>query len=104
MEQGKKAMPDERPECDKMVKVKPQSQAIGQFLEWLDEQNIQLATYHVHGEHCTEHARECGYSEHDLAPHRETIEELIARHFNIDMEKVEAEKRALLIEIRASNR
>ena len=87
-----------------MVKVKPQSQAIGQFLEWLGDQNIQLAKYHEHGENCTERARECGYSENDLAPHRESTEAIRARYFNIDLKKVEEEKRALLEEIGTSQR
>ena len=82
-------------ECEKIIAVKDQSQSIGGFLEWLESQGIHLATFHEHSEDCrSEHRRDytCGYSEAHMQPYRESTEKLLARHFNIDLDKVEKEK------------
>ena len=86
-------MPGERPECDKMVKVKAQSQAIGEFLEWLGANGIVLAEYHKHDDGCREGGPlryNCGYYVDELRPRHEGTQAILARHFNIDMKKVEA--------------
>lgn len=41
------------PECERMVAVAPESQKIGEFLDWLGQQGIHLAVF--------EHKIECGY-------------------------------------------
>jgi len=83
----------ETPECDKMLKVQTQSQAIGRFLEWLqDERNLTLAEY--------------GKTRHDsdeLFPVRLGINQLLAEYFNIDLNKVEQEKAAILDGVRAAH-
>lgn len=72
------------PECDKMKAVKPKSQAIGEFLEWLADEKGYAICENTRG------ARE------DWVPIRFNIEEILAEFFEIDLEKVEKERRAIL--------
>lgn len=78
------------PEHEKMKSVKTQSQAIGEFVEWLEGEGIFLARY-----------RE-GRDYMDTVPER--IESLLARHFEIDLKKIDAEKDAMLDEMREANK
>ncbi len=77
-------------EHDKLKKVQPQSQAIGQFLEWL----LDAKQYVI----CA--LDEKGYSWY---PVRDSIEDLLYAYFEIDPKKIEQEKRAMLEEIREAN-
>ncbi len=61
-------------ECDKLHKIKDKAQSIGEFLDWLVE-----------------------YHQVSLP---DSIVELLAEYFDIDLEKVEEEKRAILEELR----
>lgn len=76
------------PEHDKVQKIAPQSQAIGEFLEWLQERGTVLAEYD--GDR--------------LWPQSFTTETLLAKFFDIDLNKLEKEKREMLKEIRLTNR
>lgn len=78
--------PPASPECERMVAVAPESHKIGEFLDWLNEQGIHLAEYVDDGEHVDE----------VLMPRSERYESLLARYFEIDLDKVEAERRAIL--------
>lgn len=69
------------PECDKLLKVKDRSQEIGDFLEWLAGQEVELCTY----------VDKDGYH-----PVRESTEQLLAEYFGIDLAKIEQEKRAIM--------
>lgn len=69
------------PEHDKLFAVKPQSEVIGQFLEWLASDGITLA-------------REDRWE--TLQFDCEPISERLARYFGIDLAKIEQEKRAIL--------
>lgn len=104
------------PECDKMLAVKEKSQAIGEFLEWLQsgevEQNLPmkrsifLAAYRVkcedrHGEMLDE--EDWTLSDVYIDPFMYNTERLLAEFFGIDLEKAEKEKRALLEEIRCQD-
>lgn len=120
------------PELDRMAAVRPSSQAIGEFLEWmLGEKKVELAYYHKHGPNCDGWDRreekvvfeyECDEPRHGLpgdhdhgmtgcnprkvfgcdlpcqsmTPFRYTIEGLLAEFFEIDLKKVEEERRAIL--------
>ena len=77
------------PEHEKLHLIKDKSQEIGSFLEWLqDDAKIILAEY----------------DEMDfLYPIYIRTEELLAKYFNIDLKKIEQEKRAMLDEIRKVN-
>lgn len=112
------------PECEKAAKVKDESQAIGEFLEWLmgkekihltkhEEENIvyldenfkenilptmneqQLFQYRLNNPTLVEYRG--GYYSH-----HESIEKMLARYFNIDLNVLEQEKRAILDSIRTS--
>lgn len=88
-----------------MKAVQTQSQAIGEFLEWLgDEKDICMAQRHQHTDGCLDEDLEvgCGYEDDELIYVHIGIEKLLAEYFSIDLDKVEQEKRAMLEEIRAS--
>lgn len=74
------------PEHAKMEKVDTESHAIGQFIEWLHGQGIYFAKYDDDSE--------------DFVPEYRSIEKWLADYFEIDLNKVEAEKRQMLDEIR----
>lgn len=94
------------PECEKMKAVHEQSQAIGQFLEWLEGQGMSVCQRHEHSHDngCYEAGKlECGLDEDTYYPIYDSIEKILARHFDIDLDKVEAEKQAMLASIRSAN-
>jgi hypothetical protein len=120
------------PECDKMLAVQDQSLTLSGFLEWLNEKGIQLCQPHKHTEGCYKHGTtplptdgsprhwsielmekgrkyvdekylDCGYSDGELVNIRESYENLLARFFDIDLDKVEKEKRAMLAAIRGQH-
>jgi len=81
----------EYPEHEKMKTVQENSQIIGEFLEWLSSKNLSLCKWQdgVTGE---------GYYAYHFS-----IEELLAEFFNIDLKKVEEEKKSMLESIRRSS-
>ena len=75
------------PEHEKLEKIAATSQAIGEFLEWLEEQGVVL----------------CRFGGFDMAyPCRESKETLLAQHFQINLAKLEAEKRAMIATLRGN--
>lgn len=116
------------PEHDKLKALNGANQTIGDFLEWLDERGIWLASYHEHTERCVcDHeyhnpphpeswssggcprcfgwphkpSRACGYFDEQLAPSHMKRDDWIAAFFNIDPNRLEDEKRAMLGVLRA---
>jgi len=77
-------------EHEKLHKVKDQSLAIGQFLEWLNQDKSYVI--------CEWDENGYGYQ-----PVRSRIESLLAEYFNIDLNKIEKEKREMLKKIREQN-
>ena len=73
------------PECEKLSAIAPQSQIVGEFLEWLTQDK----GYCIAEENL-------GDSSETLIPVYTTTEKLLAEHFGIDLNKVEKERRALL--------
>ncbi len=80
-------------EIDKLLSVKDKSQTIGEFIEWLQEKGYVLSFWLERGQ------RPHSWSE--LAPLRKSIEQILAEYFEIDLDKVEHERRALLEELRS---
>ncbi len=77
------------PEHEKMEAVKDKSKAIGEFLEWLSD---------------TKRLVICDSTPFDeLYVVNFSDEELLAEFFNIDMNKIEKEKRQMLKQIRKNN-
>jgi len=117
----------EYPEHEKLHKAKAElgTEEIGAFLDWLGSDGIQLARFWKHEVNCERseerdrvgfqyegengyyrHKEErCGYqNEGVLIPSRESIQKLLARYADVDLEKLEDEKRAMLDELRATQK
>ena len=71
------------PEIAKMAAVREESQVCGNFLSWLEEEGFSVCE-----------RGEGRNREH--VPVRMSVEELLARYFEIDLRKVEAEKHAMI--------
>lgn len=97
------------PEHDKVRVVQDRSQAIGEFLEWLGSKGVSLATYHEHTDACYDESDwknrypQCGYGESQLQAEYKSIEARLAEYFDIDQDRLESEKRAMLDLIRSQN-
>lgn len=101
-----KHLQPECPECERLTKVSEESQKIGYFLEWLDNHGIQLAVW---DNNYSGVVRDSEGNEEDfsgkLVPdwkHKgdSGINKLLAEYFDIDLDKIEKERRALLNWIR----
>jgi hypothetical protein len=92
------------PEHDKLALVKDETQAAGDFVEWLGTQGIFLAkTYMFTKDDCvTDDEAEMRYER--TCPVAKSLVTLLAEWAEIDQNKIEAEKRAMLATIRAQAR
>jgi len=85
----------EYPELEKMKKIQDESQSIGQFIDWM-EQKKQIWL--------------CKYEDSDdkidprPMPISQGTQQLLAEYFEIDMVKVEEERRQILEDIRQKNK
>lgn len=70
------------PQHEKLNAVKDQSQTIGDFLEWLNEKDFVVAKFD---------ARNCM-----LYPEYLSMDRILAEYFEIDLNALESEKRAML--------
>jgi hypothetical protein len=78
------------PECDRLVAVADESYKLGEFLDWLEQdQGLTLARW--------------SRSEDQLVPDCTPKEHLLAAYFKIDLDRVERERRALLAHLRAGS-
>jgi hypothetical protein len=80
------------PECEKLAAVSEESNKIGEFLEWLDSQQVTLCKWHNGLEMYQPHPFESL-----------SINQLLAQYYDIDLDKVEDERRVLLEWIREMN-
>lgn len=78
------------PELAKMEGVSAESQAIGNFIEWLGENGMAICQ------------TEDGLRGPRFFPVMEQVEQLLARHFGIDLVKVELERRAVFAACRGA--
>ena len=76
------------PECDKVLAVNQTSQKIGEFLEWLPTQGLYLCEIQL------PELYELYACADRFIPYHLGIEKLLAKFFDIDLDKVEKEKRA----------
>lgn len=82
------------PECEKMTNVRPQSDIVGEFLDWMsNKKEYNICEYHEDGP-----GEAGGYY-----PINSNIEELLADFFEIDLKKIEEERRQMLDDIRRKN-
>jgi hypothetical protein len=68
------------------------NQIVGDFIEWLDEQRIEMAQWHDAVD---------GQEDAFLVPIHKSRDDLLAEFFDIDRDVLENEKRAILDEFRA---
>lgn len=81
----------EYPEHDRLKLISDKSQAIGEFLDWLEaEKGILLG--------------EWGPTGRRMYPFMRSKVDLLAEHFEIDQSKIDAEKREMLNIMREANR
>ena len=106
----------EYPEHEKLAKIKEQSQAIGEFLEWLESKHRSICKWQegiteadrIIDAFATAHGK--GNPDINEEPERgwfpicQSIEKTLAEFFNIDLNKLEQEKRQILEEIRADRK
>lgn len=84
---------EEYPEHNKLVAISKYSQVVGDFLTWLgDERSFFIARYQVDG-----------VWDEDIVHIDQTIQQLLADFFEIDLDKIEEEKRAMLAVIHDLN-
>jgi hypothetical protein len=87
------------PECEKLATVQDQSQAIGEFLEWLQQEKhyeiMETRKFVETFEHMMKPGTYTAEVERTV-PIRASTEHLLAEFFGIDLNKVDLEKRALL--------
>jgi hypothetical protein len=81
------------PECEKLAAVSKESNKIGEFLEWLtDDNGVTFARWDDNHERWECHS-------FDYL----SINQLLAEYYDIDLDKVEDERRVLLEWIREMN-
>lgn len=92
-------------EHEKLKALGESREAVQELLDWLGDDGIHLAKRHAHEDGCYNGDGEldCAARQEELIDHYETKEKLMARFFEIDLDKLENEKRAMLDEIRASS-
>lgn len=115
------------PECDKLAAISKESQSIGEFIEWLQqEKGVRLAHYGMKEKWCScpgfnvfggDEFKDCPkckgthfqqnedgtpvlIKSETLMSYPKNTEGLLAEFFKIDMNKVEEERRAMLKSIR----
>lgn len=81
------------PEHEKLQAIKEKSQAIGEFLEWLQGKGFRLAKWEKEPD-----------EEEQLVQQFPNIERLLAEYFQIDLAKLEKEKYAMLEYMRKQNK
>ena len=80
-------MDENYPAIEKMKSVQKESQVIGDFLEWLDEQGLRICS--IDDETGELHTAYC------------SIEKRLAIYFDIDLVEVDKEKRQILAGLRS---
>ena len=98
----------DHPECDKVAAVAEQSQAIGEFLEWLPSKGLTVATHYCltadeYPSHVCSEQRDCCEMSERFVPLSYQTTKLLAEFFDIDLAAVDREQRAMLDQLRAAN-
>lgn len=78
------------PEHEKITAIKEQSQAIGTFLEWLGNQGLELCRYNM--------------AEDQYLPDYMGIEKRLSQFFDVDLNRLEEEKKIMLLRQRVANK
>jgi hypothetical protein len=95
--------PPKHPQHEKLRLLERERAAVQGFLDFLSDKRLLLAGYHEHGPDCYEDGHgnlACTASTTRLAAANPSPAELIAEYLRIDLKEFEAEKRAMLDDIR----
>jgi hypothetical protein len=88
----------ETPELDRRSEIFARREqpniTLSEFLDWLDSEGISLARWQKFED----------YNDEMMFPHAEPREELLARFFDLDINKIRQEQDDLLKEIREQNK
>lgn len=88
------------PEHDRLDKVKDESQAIGEFLDHMAEEGKVISEYVRQGDVDPDAL----FPNHEfLRPDHIGIQDRLAAYFGIDQDRIEAEKRAMLDDLRETS-
>lgn len=77
------------PEHEKLKEIQSETQFLGEFLDWLSSKEMAVCVYDDNAER--------------WRPHRESITGLLAKFKNIDLQKIEYEKRQMLASLNPLN-
>lgn len=88
-------MPSKYPEHEKLAEIKDISQSIGEFLEWLTDHDYDIGHW-IYREDLL-------FPEHEFCLFHGDKQDLLAEFFEIDRDKLEDEKIAMLEEMRKIN-
>ena len=93
---------DEFPEHTKQKLVRDDAQVIGEFLEWCGRRGVSLMTIDntIYGERYA--AATIGIP-HEDGTRSTTIEAILATYFDIDLNKIEAERTRMLAKLRSAH-
>lgn len=91
------------PEHHKLEKVSRQSQTIGEFLDRSGYRVCELICVRCGAVRAGETKDCCAVPNEHYVPLRKSIERILAEYFEIDLAKLDQEKRAMLAEIRRQN-
>lgn len=90
------------PECEKLSAVSEKSQVLGCLLDWMQSQGIVLARWEKPSVPTYEFSQGVEFEIEDVLVQAHEfrgdsgINKLLAQYFEIDLDKVEAERRAIL--------
>lgn len=85
-------MSNQTPECDRLIEVQEDSQKLGEFYEWLQ------AKFHI-----VQKTPVSGQGRIHYLPPVESLEQMLADYFGIDLDEVDRERRAILAEMATRN-
>lgn len=93
------------PEHEKMVRVKEQAEAIGDFLSFYVRDGLALCEKHEHDAGCYDETGHtfCGLRKGGWTPVHRPVEDILAEYLEIDLDKINAEKDAMLADLRSQN-
>lgn len=82
------------PEHEKLAVIQGKSQTIGEFLNWMPEEGYHIGVY----------VQDPEWLDEQFLPTNFSINELLAKYFEIDLDKIEDEKRQMLKSIRETQK
>ena len=91
------------PEHEKLQAIAMLSQAVGEFLDWAGEKGMVLAVWEPRQKRMVSGRFGHNRIEQRMYPAQASTRQLLAEFFDIDEAKIEAEKRAMLDEIRSKS-